>query len=217
MMKRSVFFMAAAAASLLTVPPARATINLVANGDFEKPVARNSSFDTVTVSEGHYIDAWQVVDGSVDLVRNYWQPQSGSQSLDTAGLVNGTIQQTIATVPGALYQLSFWMAGNPDGDPGIKTLRVSFGTQQQDFTFDKAGSTLSDMGWTQMIWDITADTSSTVLSFASLNAPSTPYGAALDTVSVTPVPEPTTLIAGALLLLPFGASTLRRVRGKRAV
>jgi hypothetical protein len=32
----------------------------------------------------------------------------------------------------------------------------------------------------------------------------------------TPVPEPTTMIAGALLLLPFGASTLRIVRKNRA-
>ncbi len=34
--------------------------------------------------------------------------------------------------------------------------------------------------------------------------------------SGTPVPEPTTLIAGALLLLPFGASTLRLLRRRRA-
>jgi len=32
---------------------------------------------------------------------------------------------------------------------------------------------------------------------------------------VTPVPEPTTMIAGALLLLPFGASTLRILRKKQ--
>jgi len=32
----------------------------------------------------------------------------------------------------------------------------------------------------------------------------------------TPVPEPTTMIAGALLLLPFGASTLRALRRNRA-
>jgi hypothetical protein len=31
-----------------------------------------------------------------------------------------------------------------------------------------------------------------------------------------PVPEPTTIIAGGLLLLPFGASTLRIVRRNRA-
>jgi len=33
---------------------------------------------------------------------------------------------------------------------------------------------------------------------------------------VVPVPEPTTLIAGAMLLLPFGASTLRTLRRNRA-
>jgi hypothetical protein len=35
-------------------------------------------------------------------------------------------------------------------------------------------------------------------------------------IGVTPVPEPTTIIAGALLLLPFGASTLRALRRNRA-
>ena len=34
-------------------------------------------------------------------------------------------------------------------------------------------------------------------------------------LTATPVPEPTTMIAGALLLLPFGASTLRRMRKTR--
>jgi hypothetical protein len=33
---------------------------------------------------------------------------------------------------------------------------------------------------------------------------------------VVPVPEPTTMLAGALLLLPFGASTLRILRKNRA-
>lgn len=41
-------------------------------------------------------------------------------------------------------------------------------------------------------------------------------GAGQDMIwNVTPVPEPTTLIAGALLLLPFGASTLRFIRKNR--
>jgi hypothetical protein len=33
---------------------------------------------------------------------------------------------------------------------------------------------------------------------------------------LTPVPEPTTVVAGALLLLPFGASVLRKMRRNRA-
>jgi hypothetical protein len=32
---------------------------------------------------------------------------------------------------------------------------------------------------------------------------------------LAPVPEPTTMIAGALLLLPFGASTLRILRKRQ--
>jgi hypothetical protein len=41
------------------------------------------------------------------------------------------------------------------------------------------------------------------------------YGTATLTLSPTPVPEPTTMLAGALLLLPFGASTFRIVRRSR--
>ena len=37
------------------------------------------------------------------------------------------------------------------------------------------------------------------------------------TSNVTPVPEPTTLVAGALLLVPFGVSTLKFVRKNRAL
>ena len=46
--------------------------------------------------------------------------------------------------------------------------------------------------------------------------PSASPGAQGMLYDVTPVPEPTTLIAGALLLLPFGASTLRVLRKHRA-
>jgi hypothetical protein len=46
-----------------------------------------------------------------------------------------------------------------------------------------------------------------------------PASANIDSITVpgvAPVPEPTTMIAGALLLLPFGASTLRILRKSRA-
>ena len=39
--------------------------------------------------------------------------------------------------------------------------------------------------------------------------------AAITAPHLTVVPEPTTMIAGALLLLPFGASTLRRMRNRK--
>ena len=49
------------------------------------------------------------------------------------------------------------------------------------------------------------------------NVTSVTPGASLDQLSnITPVPEPTTMVAGALLLLPFGASTLRMLRRRTA-
>ncbi len=42
-------------------------------------------------------------------------------------------------------------------------------------------------------------------------------GGAYGQMELTVVPEPSTLIAGAMLLLPFGASTLRNLREKRTV
>lgn len=38
----------------------------------------------------------------------------------------------------------------------------------------------------------------------------------IDSITITSVPEPTTMLAGTLLLLPFGASTLRILRKSRA-
>ncbi len=71
--------------------------------------------------------------------------------------------------------------------------------------------------------------SSGVMSFTSLLAPTFGNAGALDSIPpspwssgipggvpvAVPVPEPTTVIAGALLLLPFGASTLRFIRRSR--
>jgi len=50
------------------------------------------------------------------------------------------------------------------------------------------------------------------ITFNQVVASSTSYAFEFDNVAV--VPEPTTMIAGALLLLPFGASTLRSLRRK---
>jgi len=43
-----------------------------------------------------------------------------------------------------------------------------------------------------------------------------PASANIESITLFPVPEPTTMIAGALLLLPFGVSTMRILRKNRA-
>lgn len=204
-------WLGACAAGALLALPSSGLANLVADPGFELG-AVSGPFQTYG---GGFITpgGWEVVSGSVDLIKGYWQPAGGSQSLDVAGNLSGTIRQTLATAANTQYLLTFDLSGNPDGGPTIKTVRVDFGGSQQDFTFDITGITKANMQWKTQSWWVTAAGASTVLQFADLGG--TGYGSALDNVSVTPVPEPTTVLAGALLLLPFGVSGLRILRKNR--
>jgi len=86
-------------------------------------------------------------------------------------------------------------------------------------TFNNLGGAVTD--GTYDIWSSGTSLSST-LSGMQTTGPGNPiypwplpvFGAG--TLSASAVPEPTTVIAGALLLLPFGASTLRILRKSRA-
>lgn len=205
--------LACTAGAMLSMPGA-ALANLVVNGDFAQPNLGGATF--LTVNSGGTIGAWQVISGSVDLIGTGFWPDTTGQTVDMAGFnAHGQIQQTISTGPG-LYHLTFDMAGNPQGDPGIKRLLVSLGGQTQLFTFDTTGHTTSSMGWTTMSWDVPVAIPNPILSFTD-QSDSPSFGATLDNVSLeaAAVPEPTTCIAGALLLLPFGASTLRHLRRKQ--
>ena len=208
-----------AASGAMLLLPMVASANLVVDGSFEDP---SISGTFTTINAGNSIGAWNVTAGSLDLINGYWQPADGSQSVDVAGNINGTIQQTISGITdGQTYLLTFYMAGNPDGAPTIKTLQASMGDFSQDFTFDTTGKTEENMGWIEETATFVA--TGNVLSFQDLSlidgGPS-PYGAALDNVSLVavpaPIPEPSTVIAGVMMLLPFGVGAIRSLRKERA-
>jgi choice-of-anchor C domain-containing protein len=186
--------------------------NLVLDGGFEQGTVSGGYFQTYNAP--NIMGGWTVSAGSVDLIGSAWQPAEGSQSVDMAGTANGTIQQTITGVTANdWYNLTFYMSGNYGGGSVIKTLDVTFGNTTMGFTFDTTGITVANMGWQLRSGLFQASGSSTDLIFTDTSGRETAWGAAIDNVSL--VPEPTTLIAGALLLLPFGASTLRRLRKNR--
>jgi choice-of-anchor C domain-containing protein len=180
------------------------------NGSFELGVDPGSSF--VTLANGSTgVTGWVVGGDSIDYISNYWQAEDGSRSIDLSGLANGSIAQTFDTVAGQTYAVNFFLAGNPDGGTGAKLAILSAnGGQQQSDTFTVTGSdSHSNMGWTAYSYGFTATGPSTTLSFAS--ATGTPYGPALDNVSVVAVPEPA---SWALMILGFGGlgAVLRRQR-----
>ena len=212
---------ALAAGSFAFAAPAAAA-TAFQNGSFFLGTATSplgDSFQTVCAgstsgaTDATAITGWTVTGGSVDVVgTGYWTPEvSGTNSLDMNGsplncptntsgasLAAGTIQQTFTTVPGGIYFVSFWMAGNPavgyqgstgEAVPATKTLYVqATGGSKQTYTFTNNNSTsATNMGWVQKGYTFSANSDSTTLSFMA-DSNNTSYGGpALDSVTVTPI------------------------------
>ncbi len=162
------------------------------NGSFESAsVDPDGSF--VTLPEGSMqITGWTVVSGNIDYIGLLWVASNGVRSLDLVGNQNiGGVAQTFDTIPGATYQVSFDLAGNPQGPPTVKPLTVSAGAVVQNYTFDTTGKSPSNMGWVTQQFTFVAEGSATTLSFVSdTTGLGCCYGAALDNVVVQLVSAP---------------------------
>ena len=184
-MKRSLIL----TALILVLSASLAQANLISNPSFETIGADWSYSD---------VDWW-----------SGWTAKDGSLSIDVSGWSAGSISQSFATQMGQTYDVTFWLAGNPDGGPTIKTVQVSAGSVSGlQYTFDTTGHNHTNMGWVEKAFSFTATGTNTTLTFTSLNA--THYGPAIDLVNVekATVPDPGVLF----LLAPglIGIATLKR-------
>jgi choice-of-anchor C domain-containing protein len=160
--------------------------NLIKNGSFEQGVAVSGQY--VTLSPGSQdITGWTVTRGPVDYTTTtLWDAADGSLSLDLNGLSPGGIKQTIETIPGAVYSVSFALAGNCGAGPDPKGMRVevtpSTNPQAADFQFSIAGRSYRNMGWQRHTWQFTAQATTTTIEFYSLSGGAN--GPVLDDVRV---------------------------------
>jgi choice-of-anchor C domain-containing protein len=220
--------LAAVAGSALVAAPVFAATSLVTNGDFETPVISGAFLQTSTLS------GWTVVSGDVDIVRSYWTPAQGDQSIDLWGCAaNGIIRQALTTSGSTAYNLSFFLAGNPvEGGvntAGPRTGVVRVGTTPggadlvtQNLTFNTSGKSLTNMGWITQSINFAASSGTTYLEFEDTsNAPGQPcQGIALDDIRVEVansevVPQVPAIFAiagmvGMAALLVLGGRSLRR-------
>jgi choice-of-anchor C domain-containing protein len=175
---------ASLAISALMALPAMA-FAAVTNGSFENGTVPGV-FTTLGAVNNTDITGWSVDTGSVDYIGTYWTASEGARSVDMNGNETASISQTLATVVGATYDVSFDLSGNPDSGPSLKVLRVSAtGAAPQDFTYDTGakGNDKSDMKWEGNTYSFVATGISTTLTFASQIAGA--FGPVLDNVAIS--------------------------------
>lgn len=176
--------LAAAAAGFLVVGVVTASVS---NGSFETgPTVTNPPGFLPISAPSSSITGWTVSAGQIDYIGGYWAASSGSRSIDLTGSNNsaGAISQTLTTIPGSTYTVTFDMAGNPAGPPAVKTMTVSAtGAASAVYTFDTTAKTLTNMGWTSKTYSFLASANSTVLTFTSNNLGF--YGPAIDSVVIS--------------------------------
>jgi len=194
MRARTLLAVAALAFCISVAAPMTYAQNLLTNGSFE-------TGDFTGWTTGGNFEFTQVVSGAFD---EYTGAQDGT-FYTTMGPVgsDGTLSQTLTTVAGAQYSISFWFASVGDNPSDFSVLWD--GTPLLSLTNPNTGA-----NWTQYTFDATG-TGSDTLTFSFRDDPA--Y-MALDNVSVQEtVPEPTSLLLVGTGILGL-AGTVRRKLGR---
>jgi hypothetical protein len=215
-MNRLTVLLSATCLALLAVS---ANANSLTNGSFELGTFVNDGNGTDTFNAGATtISGWTVVGRQVSWIEtpNPWglSPEDGSRFLDltayTAGAPFGGVTQSIATIIGQQYVLTFDLGSYTSvwGGPPVSILASAGGTSQ---TFTDSAATNAST-WVPFSLNFTATSVSTAITLTG--AAGVSY-IGLDTVSVDPgvaavAPEP-----GPFALLTLGLGVLLLVIGRR--
>jgi len=171
---------------LLALP---ANANLIVNGGFE-----TGDFSGWTVTGANILGS--------EYGTTTFKPNSGTYAA-WFGAVNGNtdLSQTFGTIPGQVYEGSFWVANTNDGNPPDNLIQVLW---NGDAVVD--GNDVPDAPWTELDGLMTATAASTTITFVFHNAAG---WFDLDDVSVEAVPEPA---AAFLCAAGCGMAALKRRR-----
>ena len=205
--------------------------NLVVNGGFAPAGAfspPNGLYYLVGPSDSTTIPGWTVQNQTIawesqaTLVPTYVTGNPTPYWLDVSGVhdaipYGGVVGTTASTVAGDWYTLSFQAGKGLGQSPNPVVFQATAGSQSGTFT-----DLQPDPGGVSTVWEtfslqFQATGPSTTITLQATGANSGNAFVGLANVDVSAVPEPTTIISGAMLLLPFGASTLRFVRRNRKV
>jgi hypothetical protein len=187
--------------------------SLIVDGGFENPTVPVAGYTQFL--GGSTMGAWKVLGNDVLLINSlYSEPgngilafnaQEGVQSLDLTGAGNTSptdgVSQSVATVVGQKYQLTFWV-GTASGfspyytAPATDNVSIDLGAQ---VSFTNPNQTPYSINWQQFTYNFVAATSTTNIAFLNGTTPPTAE-AGLDNVSLVAVPLPSSTLSGVLLL-----------------
>lgn len=162
------------------------------NGSFDLPGLPGGSAGGIPSPGSTYLPGWLSVLGyngtfseGIEYSPNRGQDPGGyCIELGFYDSINA-IQQTFETLPNQQYLVSFWLATDPWNGPPAR-LRVAANGFSTDYQAPPGSGNESALGWQQQSFSFMSDASrSTTLWFGNLIG--TP---AIDTISVTAVPEP---------------------------
>jgi subtilase family serine protease len=162
--------------------------SVVLNGGFENGDFAAWTLNGTTTSGGDYVNGVvnaQSFSGSSDFIHS-----------GTYGTVMGQgdalayLSQTLPTVPGQQYLLSFWLDATSSGTVQQFVVNWNTNAASKNTIFNQSYSNL--FNWTNVQLIVTAAGTSTLLQFGSQNDP---YYFGLDDVNAWPIPAPSFLSA----------------------
>ena len=199
----------------------------IQNGSFEEitgGIPNPPGFETFFNGAAN-ITGWEITKGSVDVIENAALASEGARFVDLSGNSPGAIAQEIATAPGAWYQVTFFLSGNPFDDGvslPVKKVKVSASGTEGIFSFDIVNVSADDLGWTEKRFVFQAeDTEATLLTFESIDKDGS-AGPLIDNVMISdanPEPPPpeledTSAPTGAVHASPNSVKTVFRKKVK---
>lgn len=183
-----------------------APVDLIVNGSFEDNLMTNGNWSILNSLTG-----WSAGANGVELRNNIaGTALDGVNYVELDTTANSSISQTLSTVAGQWYALSFNYSNRVNTAVDTNGLSWSFGSTAGTAAALPAVS--GDHSWTTFSTLVQATGSSTVLNFAALGK-SDSVGTSLDKVALTTaVPEPQTYALMLAGLVAIGFVSRRRAQ-----
>ncbi|HZS13922.1 MAG TPA: FGLLP motif-containing membrane protein [Candidatus Dormibacteraeota bacterium] len=158
--------------------------DLIVNGDFEQNAI--SQAWTLVGNTTTALPGWTASGDGVEVMRSYWQPAHGAQSVNLSSNGASEVTQQVSTTAGTQYQLSWFISGNPQcTTPTTRVLSVIWnGSVVAQPTFNVSGHSFQSMGWTAQSTSVTASGDSSTVSFLRAASTDGSCGVAIDDVAL---------------------------------